>query len=417
MDVLEQAYLEATTWLFEQFPAYHEKGAAAYNPGLKNCTELAAFFDNPQDHLTFIHVGGTNGKGSTSNMLASILTESGETVGLFTSPHLFDFTERIRVHGVCIDKAFVVDFCQKIRSREWNIAPSFFEITWVMALCYFKEKNCSIVVAEVGMGGRLDATNIITPILSIITNIGLDHTQFLGDTRAAIAVEKAGIMKRGVPVLIGESDEEINPVFTEQARQHEAVIRPLVDPPAYPENLIGYQRQNFKLVFSAVEVLREHRSITNEHIQDGIKHVYPNTGFMGRLQLIASEPRIMLDCAHNAHGIRACLESILPLQGQLHIVYGTSSDKNMEEIATLLPADAHYYFTTFSNPRSAKLEQLEKNFASTGKNRIFFTDPRAALQQAQLFANKADTILIFGSFFLVHDFFEDFFKNPLAETK
>lgn len=417
MNPAEKAYQETTKWLFEQFPAYHEKGAAAYNPGLKNCLELAAHFNNPQTELTFVHVGGTNGKGSTSNMLASILKEAGETVGLFTSPHLFDFTERIRVNGQCIDPAFVVEFCQQVREHTWTIAPSFFEITWIMALCYFREKNCSIVVAEVGMGGRLDATNIITPILSIITNIGLDHTQFLGDTRAKIAFEKAGIIKSGVPVLFGEQDAEIQPVFLEQAQLKHAPIAQLIEPQNYPDTLLGYQKQNFKLVYSALVALQKHKQISDQHIQDGIRNLYRNTGFLGRLQVLSKEPRIILDCAHNAHGINACLTSIAPVVGQLHIIYGTSSDKDMGEIATLLPTDAHYYFTTFSNPRSAKLEQLEENFGNAGKNRDFFTNPREALVKAQHTANKADTILVFGSFFLVHDFFEDFFKNLLAEKK
>ncbi|MFY7990348.1 MAG: bifunctional folylpolyglutamate synthase/dihydrofolate synthase, partial [Fluviicola sp.] len=257
----------------------------------------------------------------------------------------------------------------------------------------------------------------ITPVLSIITNIGLDHTQFLGDTRAAIAFEKAGILKAGVPVLIGEQDSETQPVFSEQIEQKKAIAAPLIDPPVYPENLFGYQRKNFKLVYSAIEVLREQRTISDQHIQDGIAHLYPNTGFMGRLQQLSSEPRIILDCAHNAHGIRACLASILPVSGQLHIIYGTSSDKNMQEIAELFPEDATYYFTTFTNPRSARLEQLQENFGVIGKNRIFFENPTEALRAAQLAANKADTILVFGSFFLVHDFFEDFFKFPLAEKK
>lgn len=417
MNPAEKAYQETTKWLFEQFPAYHEKGAAAYNPGLKNCLELAARFNNPQAELTFVHVGGTNGKGSTSNMLASILKEAGETVGLFTSPHLFDFTERIRVNGQCIDLAFVVEFCQQVREHTWTIAPSFFEITWIMALCYFREKNCSIVVAEVGMGGRLDATNIITPILSIITNIGSDHTQFLGDTRAKIAFEKAGIIKSGVPVLFGEQDAETQPVFLEQAQLKHAPIAQLVEPLNYPDSLLGYQKQNFKLVYSALVTLQKHKQISEQHIQDGIRNLYLNTHFLGRLQVLLKEPRIILDCAHNAHGIKACLTSIAPVAGHLHIIYGTSSDKDMGEIATLLPQDAHFYFTTFSNPRSAKLEQLQENFGNAGKNRAFFTNPREAMAKAQLAANKADTILVFGSFFLVHDFFEDFFKDLLAEKK
>jgi dihydrofolate synthase / folylpolyglutamate synthase len=411
-------YQETIQWLFEQFPAYHQLGQAAYNPGLKNIEELADFFGNPQQHLRFVHIGGTNGKGSTSNMLASILTESGEQTGLFTSPHLFDFTERIRVNGTRIEEQFVCDFCERVRAHQWKISPSFFEITWMMALAYFAHRNCSIVIAEVGLGGRLDATNIISPLLSIITNIGLDHTPILGDTRALIAQEKAGIIKTGVPVILGENDPETFPVFEQQAALVETRIIPLVDTVEYPKSIIGYQRGNFHIVQTACTYLQSIGfAIDQEIVQKGIVRLRHNTGFMGRMEIVAHEPFTLLDCAHNADGIRVLLESVLPAKGNVHILYGTSSDKNIDEIIPLLPQDAHYYFTEFENPRSAKKEFLEAKFQNFGKKSKFFSHSKDALQSMQDSANKGDTLLIFGSFFLIHDFFEDFFQNVLAETK
>lgn len=410
-------YTETIDWLFRQFPAYHLQGQAAYNPGLKNTAELVAFFGNPHEALRFVHIGGTNGKGSTSNMLASILTESGEKVGLFTSPHLFDFTERIRINGVPISEAFVVEFCEQVREHEWKIAPSFFEITWTMALQYFKTQGCSIVIAEVGLGGRLDATNIITPLLSIITNIGLDHTQLLGDTRAIIAGEKAGIIKTGIPVILGENDSETLPVFESTVEKVHSSILPLLEIEEYPSILFGYQKRNYRMVKTAAEYLKRYFAIDDRLIQRGIEHLSKNTGFIGRLEVVSQAPLTIVDCAHNAEGIEQLLSSIPTTKGELHILYGTSSDKDVATIKAILPKEANYYFTTFNNPRSADLEKLRSEFEKTGKKADFFSNPKAALQQMQASANKADTCLVFGSFFLIHDFFEDFFQKPLAETK
>lgn len=412
-------YTETIDWLFQQFLAYHNLGAQAYNPGLKNIEELSAFFGNPEKELRFIHVGGTNGKGSVSNMLASILTESGEKTGLFTSPHLFDFTERIRINGKTIDEQFVIEFCEKVRNHSWNIAPSFFEITWMMSLSYFQQNKCSIVVAEVGLGGRLDATNIIQPLISVITNIGLDHVNILGDTRAQIAFEKAGIIKKHVPVVLGEKDPETFPVFESKAAEMETeIILPKTDI-RLPKGIIGYQVGNYGIVSAVCDYLETLGFAVDQPIREkGIQNLKKNTGFFGRMEVISQEPLIIVDCAHNAEGIHALFHSVKTLtNGTLHCIYGTSSDKDLDAILQEFPSEAHFYFTTFSNPRSAKLEDLQEKTGSFTEKKLFFNSPVKALEKAQESANKADTILIFGSFFLVHDFFEVFFQKGLAEMK
>lgn len=412
-------YSETIDWLFSQFPAYHNLGSQAYNPGLKNIEELSAFFGNPEKDLRFVHVGGTNGKGSVSNMLAAILTESREKVGLFTSPHLFDFTERIRINGNTIDQAFVIEFCEKVRNHSWNIAPSFFEITWMMALQYFHDHHCSIVVAEVGLGGRLDATNIIQPLISVITNIGLDHVNILGDTRAKIAFEKAGIIKKGIPVVLGEKDPETFPVFESVSNNLQAaIILPDKHVPI-PEEIIGYQVGNYQIVCAVCDYLEQLGFSTgvNNRIQ-GIRNLKKLTGFFGRMEVISRDPLTIVDCAHNAEGIHALFSSIREWnKGTLHCIYGTSSDKDLEAILKEFPSGARFYFTTFNNPRSIQLEDLKQKTDSFTEKKLFFNAPLNALKEAQDSANKADTILIFGSFFLVHDFFEVFFQKPLAETK
>lgn len=398
-------YRETIAWLFQQFPAYHLQGASAYKPSLKNIEALSAAFGNPERSLRFVHVAGTNGKGSVSNMLASILTESGQKTGLFTSPHLFDFTERVRVNGFPVNEAFVIDFCEQVRALEMSIEPSFFEITWLMALCYFREQKCTIVVAETGLGGRLDATNIVTPIVSVITNISLDHMAILGNTRPLIAAEKAGIIKQEVPVVLGEYDKETLPVFQRIAEDRNAPIYKVTTLPVFPEGIIGYQQENFATVAATVQVLRASGlAVSDMHIQSGISHIHRNTGFRGRMEVLGREPLIIFDCAHNAAGIAKMLQSVSELiTGKLHIVYGTSADKDLDELTALLPLDACYYFTEFSNPRSADIDQLKQAFSASYPGARFFTEASRALTVAKINATVRDTILIFGSFFLVSD--------------
>lgn len=412
-------YSETIDWLFQQFPAYHNLGAQAYNPGLKNIEELSTFFQNPEKELRFVHVGGTNGKGSVSNMLASILTESGEKVGLFTSPHLFDFTERIRINGKPVDQQFVVEFCEKVRNHSWNIEPSFFEITWMMALEFFQQNNCSIVIAEVGLGGRLDATNIIQPLISVITNIGLDHVNILGDTRAKIAFEKAGIIKKHIPVVIGEKDPETFPVFEAASNEMQSQLILPQKNIHFPEGIIGYQIGNYSIVSAVCDYLETlDFKLNKETREKGIKNLKRNTGFFGRMEVISPEPLTIVDCAHNAEGIHALFNSVKELtHGTLHCIYGTSSDKDLAAILNEFPKNAHFYFTSFANPRSIQIADLQEKVGIRLEKKQFFNDPVKALSKAQESANKADTILIFGSFFLVHDFFEVFFEKGLAEKK
>lgn len=406
-----KTYTETIEWLFNQFPAYHKIGATAYKPNLENCSRLCAYFDNPYERLKFIHVAGTNGKGSTSSMLSSILQESSEKVGLFTSPHIEDFRERIRVNGKMISETEVIDFCIKIQSCDLDFEPSFFEITWVMALVHFSQQNCTICVIETGLGGRLDATNLITPILSIITNIGLEHTNFLGNTLEKIAFEKAGIIKPLIPVIIGETTNETKPVFERIAKENNSQIYFAEKinsniPEDFP--LIGnYQKKNFKIIETAIPILNSnHFTITETNIKEGLKNIFKNTGFRGRMQIINSSPLTIIDVSHNYDGIKVTLESIENLStGNLFIIYGTSADKDLDSIFTLFSQKATYYFTEFSNERSANIQQLQIKSKEFKLNSHFFKNPKEALKQAQDTANKEDTILIFGSFFLISDFF------------
>lgn len=409
--MVNKDYSKTIDWLFQQFPSYQAIGAAAYKPDLGNIIHLLDELGNPEKELRFIHIAGSNGKGSTSSLLASILKESGEKVGLFTSPHIQDFRERIRVNGELISEQSVIDFCRPFQSNQLQIEPSFFEITFAMALEHFKKEECTICVIETGLGGRLDATNCITPLLSVITNISLEHTQFLGNTLEEIAFEKAGIVKPSVPVIIGEKTEETKDVFTKQAELKKSPIYWAEEftsekIAAFP--LLGsYQRKNFRTVQCALEILIQNGfSITPDTIQRGLDHLTENTGFYGRMQLVSKEPNLILDVSHNADGIQKTLESIQHInQGQLHIVYGTSSDKNYEEIVDLFPSDAQLYFSTFTNLRSISIEQIEQLMDKKELNAKVFSNVKDAIKEAQLTANKEDTILVFGSFFLISDFF------------
>ena len=406
-----KAYQEEIDWLFQQFPSYQLVGQSAYKPDLTNCIQLSSLFDNPHLDQKFIHIAGTNGKGSTTSMLSSILTESGYKTGLFTSPHIHDFRERIRINGEVVDEKFVIDFCQKIKSLKIDFSPSFFEITWVMALVYFKLKKCNIIVVETGLGGRLDATNIITPIVSVITNIGLEHTNFLGDTLEKIAFEKGGIIKSTTPIIIGESLKETKPVFLEIATKRDAQLI-LAENISVPQEisipLLGeYQKRNFRTVFTTLlELKKIGYSINDENIQKGLENLEVNTGFKARLQVIDKKPLTIIDVSHNYDGIKNTLESIKETnKGKLHLVYGTSGDKDLKKIFSIFPTENTYYFTEFSNARTANIENLKSEAEKNKLNSFFFQDVKTALKTAQKTANEEDTILIFGSFFLIDDIF------------
>ncbi len=407
----ESSYEAVTAWLFQQFPAYFKIGEKAFKPTLDNTRKLIDFYRVDLSQLRFIHVAGTNGKGSVCNYLASILAESGERTGLFTSPHLKDYRERIRVNGTMISEAEVIAFCEPLQKpNALDFQPSFFEISWVMALDHFIRQKCTVCVIETGLGGRLDATNVITPMLSIITNISLEHTQILGNTVEQIAVEKAGIIKKGIPVLIGERDPKTVPVFERTAEERSAVLSFADRCEAFPDLFQGYfelpyQRRNFQTVFAASQILRQQGfDLSEEDLLNGVTNIRRNTGFAGRFQVVSTTPRIFLDVSHNEAGIRETLGHFTRDE-RLTVVYGGSSDKDLDAIFGLFPKTFRYFFTTFPGGRSAGLEDLERLGSKYDLNANYFTDPQKALLEAKETVNKEDTILIFGSFFLVSCYF------------
>lgn len=404
-------YSKAVTWLFEQFPSYQLLGSVAYKPTLENTQKILAYIDDPHLHLKFVHVAGSNGKGSTCSMIASALTEAGHKVGLFTSPHIEDYTERIRVNGVPIPEESVIQFVEQLQNQNLDFAPSFFEMTFALALQHFEASNCDICVIETGLGGRLDATNVITPLLSLITNISLEHTAILGDTLEKIAFEKAGIIKSDVPLITAEENPVISDIFRTRANELSSrfaqIDHTLIIPTDFP--LLGsYQHANYRLAFAALNELNDLGiQSTSNDLHEGLKNLHQNSGLKARLQIWKTDPLTILDVSHNPAGIVATLETIRELnRGELHVIYGTSSDKDISAIIQEFPLDSHLYLTEFTNPRSAKLRQLKEVVSHSGYRSVqFFDRAPQALLTAQNTAKQTDTILIIGSFFLVSDFF------------
>ncbi len=401
-------YTETIDWLFAQFPSYQTMGSPAYKPGLDNVIKLCEALGNPQKKLRCIHIAGSNGKGSTASMLASFLTQNKLKTGLFTSPHLVDFRERIRVNGHMIAEESVITFCEKIQALDFE--PSFFEISFCMALVHFAEQDCDFCVIETGLGGRLDATNIITPILSIITTISLEHTNFLGNTLAEIAFEKAGIIKSNIPVVIGSYHETTSLIFKEKASNMDATIYfskdHLVDVPKNFPLLGIYQKSNYQTVCLAIKVLQEKFVFDESKLDLSLENLHENTGFQGRLQVVSTDPRIIYDVSHNVEGIASTLDYFKEEMNlsELHIVYGSSSDKNFEEIFPLFPKEAHYYLTEFANMRSANKKDLSEWAQKFELNFHSYSIAKEALAEAKQSCSPTETILVFGSFFLLHDF-------------
>ncbi|OJV36221.1 MAG: dihydrofolate synthase [Bacteroidia bacterium 43-41] len=420
-------YPETLKYLYTQMPEYQRIGHLAYKPGLDNSLRLDAIFNHPHRQYKTIHVGGTNGKGSTSHLLAAILQQSGYKVGLYTSPHLVDFRERIRVNGEVVPKKYVVDFVKKYREQFEPIMPSFFELTMEMAFLYFAEQEVDVAVIEVGLGGRLDSTNIISPDLCIITNIGFDHMQYLGDTLPKIAAEKAGIIKAHTPVVIGEMGHtEVARVFTDKAQ---SVNAPIVFSEIYMNNFVaargesgwlfqadGYpdlmgelkgpaQDKNARTVLTAVEVLLETGyDIPREAVYKGFANVITITGLMGRWQQLQSSPKIICDIAHNAHGLRYIAEQLRSEKfDQLHIVFGMVNDKDVKSVLALLPEDALYYFTKASVERALNEKMLAQQAAGFGLHGATYDSVSSAVTAAKENADKNDLIFIGGSSFIVAD--------------
>jgi dihydrofolate synthase/folylpolyglutamate synthase len=400
-------YQETITWMFEQLPMYQLQGASAYKKDLTNTILIANHLGNPENDLKCIHVAGTNGKGSTSHMLASILQEAGYKVGLYTSPHLKDYRERIKINGEEIAKQFVCDFVDANKEFLEQNNLSFFEMSVGLAFQYFKESKTDINIIEVGMGGRLDSTNIITPLVSVITNIGLDHTQFLGNTLEAIAGEKAGIIKPNIPVVIGEYVPETKNVFDSKAKEIQTKIYFASDlvSKIYPSDLIGdYQEKNKKTVLQTIEVLNATTSftVTDENIKHGLQNVIKNTGLQGRWQQLGASPKIICDTAHNAHGLTIVINQLKKEKfAQLHIVLGMVNDKNLDEILPIFPKSAKYYFCSPKILRGLDAGILHEKAIDFGLSGEVYNSVSEAYYEARLNATSEDFIYVGGSTFVV----------------
>ena len=400
-----ETYTQATSWLFDQFPSYQNNGASAYKPGLTQTTDLLHFLGIEQKNMSVIHVAGTNGKGSTCSYMSSILNEKNEKVGLFTSPHIFDFRERIRINGVQIDEAAVVNFCQRVIDLNLDFVPSFFEVTFAMAIDHFQQNQCTYAVIETGMGGRLDSTNVLQSTIAVITNIGLDHTQFLGETLPQIALEKAGIIKSNQPVVIGQTQKEIEALFIEKANSSGAPISfadkenwDIIDSLELPE----HQKTNLRTALCALSKINV--SFSNETITKALKNLVLNTGLFGRLTKVRENPLIYLDVSHNQDGIRATLMDIANLRfNNLHIIYGASQDKNVPEILSLLPSKAMIYLSEFRNNRSLTLAELMEIKTKDSRVQSVSSDVNKLLKSLENAVSPQDLILVTGSFFLLSD--------------
>ncbi|MFM2011135.1 MAG: hypothetical protein RLZZ479_1526 [Bacteroidota bacterium] len=400
-------YSETLNWLFNQLPMYQLQGASAYKKDLTNVHVLMDYLGHPESQLQCIHVAGTNGKGSCSHMLASVLQEAGFKVGLYTSPHLKDFRERNKINGQMVSEAFVCDFVNQHQSFFEANDMSFFEMSVGLAFDYFTKEKIDIAIIEVGMGGRLDATNIITPLVSVITNIGLDHTQFLGNTLTAIAAEKAGIIKSNIPVVIGEYTSETQPVFLATAKANQSPLYFASDliATAYPSDLIGdYQIHNKKTVLQTLTVLNQQTNFktTETDWEKGLAQVVKNTGLEGRWQQLGAAPKIICDTAHNTHGLSIVLNQIQkePFD-QLHFVLGVVNDKDLDEVLPLFPKNAIYYFCKPNIPRGLEAAILAQKATSFGLNGKIYNSVSVAYENAKRNAQPTDFIYVGGSTFVV----------------
>jgi dihydrofolate synthase/folylpolyglutamate synthase len=427
-------YAETLQYLYTQLPMFTRVGSSAYKEDLTNTIELCKRLDNPQDKFKSVHIGGTNGKGSTSHMLAAVLQTAGYKTGLYTSPHLRDFRERIRINGEMISEQQVINFVAGHQKDFEAISPSFFEMTVGLAFDIFAKEKVDIAVIEVGLGGRLDSTNIITPLLSVITNIGWDHMNILGDTLQLIAGEKAGIIKHGVPVIIGEYQPDIANIFLQKAAKEEADISFASDDFEVKGERIkdkgisellnieiknnnsqlsthnlqldltgSYQLKNIKTVLSAVEKLREQGFvITDEHLQIALRQVKKLTGLHGRWEVLNTNPLTICDTGHNPEGIKEVLKNIAATPYQhLHFVIGMVNDKDISKVLSMLPTDATYYFCRPDIPRGLEAENLKQQAADFGLFGEIYPNVKAAYLSAQKNAEKDDLVFVGGSTFVV----------------
>ncbi|WP_322971051.1 folylpolyglutamate synthase/dihydrofolate synthase family protein [Faecalibacter sp. LW9] len=401
-----RTYQETIDWLFSNLPMFQRVGASAMKKDLTNITALCEYLGNPQQKFKSIHIAGTNGKGSTSHMLASILQEAGYKVGLTTSPHLKDFRERIRINGMMCEEEFIVDFVAQHEQKILDQGASFFEIAIAMGFEYFAQQQVDIAVIETGLGGRLDSTNIILPELSVITNIALEHTQFLGDTLAQIAFEKAGIIKSNTPVVIGETTMETKKVFSEIAAQrHSEII--FAEEKFFqdlPSDLIGsYQVKNKRTVLTAIEQLQKQGwKISEENIKNGLLNVVKNTNLRGRWDVLGQHPLIVADTAHNPHGLIEVANQINEqAYNHLHLVLGFVNDKDVQQSLSFFPKMATYYFCEPDVPRRLPIDELRMVVPKELKDIHYFDSVEKALTAAKAAAEGNDMIYIGGSTFVV----------------
>ncbi|MDD3004958.1 folylpolyglutamate synthase/dihydrofolate synthase family protein [Flavobacterium sp.] len=400
-------YQETIEWMFNQLPMYQNQGASAYKKDLTNTLLLAKYLGNPERNIKTVHVAGTNGKGSTSHLLAAILQEAGYKVGLYTSPHLKDYRERIKINGKDISEEYVCQFMNQHRDFFEAHQLSFFEMTVGLAFDYFANQKVDVAIIEVGMGGRLDSTNIITPLVSVVTNIGLDHTQFLGNTLELIAAEKAGIIKKDVPVVVGEYTPETKEIFSAKAKQEKAEIYYASDLiyESYPSALIGdYQVHNKKTVLQTIKVLNATGEfiITSENCKNGFLNVLDLTHLKGRWQVLQESPKVICDTAHNINGLEIVMNQLQKENFlQLHIVLGVVNDKDLSEIMPLFPKNAIYYFCKPNIPRGLDAEFLQKTASGFGLIGEVYVSVINAYKSALANASKNDVIYVGGSTFVV----------------
>ncbi len=399
-------YQDTINWMFSQLPMYQNKGKAAYKADLLNTIRLSKHLNFPETKFKSIHIGGTNGKGSTSHMVASILQEAGYNVGLYTSPHLKDFRERIKLNGTCISEQFVTQFIKKNKSFFEANSLSFFEMTVGLAFDYFAKQKVDIAIIEVGLGGRLDSTNIITPEVSVITNIGLDHTQFLGNTLKKIASEKGGIIKPNVPVIIGETQKETKLIFKALAKKNNAPIyfADELIKTDYPSDLRGiYQKKNIKTAVQTVlEICKKGFSISDNNIKKGLQNVIPNTDLKGRWQVLQDSPKVICDIAHNKEGLTYVMNQIKSETfNNLHMVLGMVNDKDFDNLIKLFPKKANYYFCKPNIERGLDAKILKSHFIKRGLKGNVYKTVKKALDSAKENADKNDLIYVGGSTFVV----------------
>jgi dihydrofolate synthase/folylpolyglutamate synthase len=399
-------YTDTLQWMFSQLPMYQRQGKTAFKKDLTNSLALSKHLNFPEKQFKSVHVAGTNGKGSTSHMIASILQQAGYKVGLYTSPHLKDFRERIRINGAVIEEQEVVNFIEDNKLFFKAHQLSFFEMTVGLAFDYFAKKQVDIAIIEVGLGGRLDSTNIIEPEVSVITNIGLDHTQMLGETIAEIAFEKAGIIKKGIPVVLGEFQESIYPLFEKKAKESDTEIwiaeRNIKN--NFATDLLGkYQHKNIRTAVQTLEILKgKGFQISEEDCISGLKNVVKNTGLLGRWQELRSQPRVICDTAHNQEGLTLVLDQLRSESfHKLHIVLGFVEDKQLENILGLFPKEAIYYFCRPDIPRGLDARKLQIQSFEIGLKGDIHDSVRMAYRAALENADDGDVIFIGGSTFVV----------------